>query len=154
MNNSLISLKERLKLQENFPIRNIVNIYDTGIDHNIYYIVMEYVDGGTLKDYINAKGKLSYRESINYALAIASALSQAHKNNIIHRDVKPQNILLTRAKRLPKVADFGIARAITSSTMTMVDETMGSVHYLSPEQARGGYLDARSEFIFSWYIII
>ncbi len=124
---------------------HIVNIYDTGIDHNIYYIVMEYVDGGTLKDYINAKGKLSYRESINYALAIASALSQAHKNNIIHRDVKPQNILLTRAKRLPKVADFGIARAITSSTMTMVDETMGSVHYLSPEQARGGYLDARSD---------
>lgn len=124
---------------------HIVNIYDTGIDNNIYYIVMEYVDGGTLKDYINAKGKLSYRESINYALAIASALSQAHKNNIIHRDVKPQNILLTRAKRLPKVADFGIARAITSSTMTMVDETMGSVHYLSPEQARGGYLDARSD---------
>ena len=118
---------------------HIVNIYD------IYYIVMEYVDGGTLKDYINAKGKLSYRESINYALAIASALGQAHKNNIIHRDVKPQNILLTRAKRLPKVADFGIARAITSSTMTMVDETMGSVHYLSPEQARGGYLDARSD---------
>lgn len=124
---------------------HIVNIYDTGNDHDIYYIVMEYVDGGTLKDYINAKGKLSYRESINYALAIASALGQAHKNNIIHRDVKPQNILLTRAKRLPKVADFGIARAITSSTMTMVDETMGSVHYLSPEQARGGYLDARSD---------
>lgn len=124
---------------------HIVNIYDTGNDNNIYYIVMEYVDGGTLKDYINAKGKLSYRESINYALAIASALGQAHKNNIIHRDVKPQNILLTRARRLPKVADFGIARAITSSTMTMVDETMGSVHYLSPEQARGGYLDARSD---------
>jgi len=124
---------------------HIVNIYDTGNDNDIYYIVMEYVDGGTLKDYINAKGKLSYREGINYALAIASALGQAHKNNIIHRDVKPQNILLTRAKRLPKVADFGIARAISSSTMTMVDETMGSVHYLSPEQARGGYLDARSD---------
>lgn len=124
---------------------HIVNIYDTGNDNDVYYIVMEYVDGGTLKDYINARGRLSYREGINYALAIASALGQAHKNNIIHRDVKPQNILLTKQKRIPKVTDFGIARAITSSTMTMVDETMGSVHYLSPEQARGGYLDERSD---------
>ena len=100
---------------------HIVNIYDTGNDNDVYYIVMEYVDGGTLKDYINARGRLSYREGINYALAIASALGQAHKNNIIHRDVKPQNILLTKQKRIPKVTDFGIARAITSSTMTMVD---------------------------------
>lgn len=124
---------------------HIVSVFDTGYDRGLYYIVMEYVDGGTLKDYIEAKGKLSYRESINYTLAIASALGQAHKNNIIHRDVKPQNILLTRARRLPKVADFGIAKAITSSTMTMVDETMGSVHYISPEQARGGFLDERSD---------
>lgn len=124
---------------------HIVNVYDTGNDYDINYIIMEYIDGGTLKDYIDAKGKLSYRESINYALAIASALSSAHKNGIIHRDVKPHNILLTAQKRRPKVADFGIARAINSATLTMADETMGSVHYISPEQARGGFLDARSD---------
>ncbi len=124
---------------------HIVSVYDTGNEDDIYYIIMEYVDGKTLKDYIVTKGKLSYKESINYTLGIASALMLAHKNNIIHRDVKPHNILLTKAKRMPKVADFGIARGITSTTVTMTDETMGSVHYISPEQARGGFLDERSD---------
>ncbi|MCL1912967.1 MAG: Stk1 family PASTA domain-containing Ser/Thr kinase [Eubacteriaceae bacterium] len=123
---------------------NIVNVYDIGSDAGLYFIVMEFIDGKTLKGHIKAKRKLSSQETAELCLPIAQALHHAHLNNIIHRDIKPHNILLTSAI-VPKVADFGIARAITSSTITATEEALGSVHYISPEQARGGFLDARSD---------
>ncbi len=123
---------------------NIVSIYDVGVEEDIYFIIMEYVDGITLKQYLNQKGHLDYLEAIDFIILIAEALSCAHENKIIHRDIKPHNILLTK-DNIPKVADFGIARAITSSTVTMTNQTMGSVHYISPEQARGSFVDERSD---------
>ena len=123
---------------------NIVNVYDVGIQDGYYYIVMEYIDGSTLKDYIKSKKRITAEETVTIISAVASGLAHAHNNNIIHRDVKPHNILLTSSK-MAKVADFGIARAITSSTVTATEEALGSVHYISPEQARGGFLDARSD---------
>jgi len=123
---------------------NIVSVYDVGAEEHIYYIVMEYVDGITLKQYLDTKGKLDYREATHFVLDIAEALKCAHAHQIIHRDVKPHNILLNK-ELVPKVGDFGIARAITSSTITMTNQTMGSVHYISPEQARGGFVDERSD---------
>ncbi|MCL1804220.1 MAG: protein kinase, partial [Eubacteriaceae bacterium] len=123
---------------------NIVSVFDVGSEGGIYFIVMEFIDGSTLKAYIKSKKSLSAYETAEMALPIANALAHAHQNNIIHRDIKPHNILLTSTKT-PKVADFGIARAITSSTVTATDEALGSVHYISPEQARGGFLDARSD---------
>lgn len=123
---------------------HIVSVYDVGVQDNIYYIIMEYVDGITLKQYLNKKGHLDYEEATQYILEVAGALKCAHEHRIIHRDIKPHNILLTK-KLEPKVADFGIARAITSSTVTMTNQTMGSVHYISPEQARGGFVDERSD---------
>ena len=123
---------------------NIVNVYDVGIQEGYYYIVMEYIDGSTLKDYIKSKKRITAEETVTIISAVASGLAHAHNNNIIHRDVKPHNILLTSSK-MAKVADFGIARAITSSTVTATEEALGSVHYISPEQARGGFLDARSD---------
>jgi serine/threonine-protein kinase len=123
---------------------NIVNVYDVGTEGGVYYIVMEYVDGDTLKRYIKSKKHMSPKETVEMVLAIAAGLSHAHKNGIIHRDIKPHNILLTSYKT-PKIADFGIARAITSSTMSATEEALGSVHYVSPEQARGGFLDERSD---------
>lgn len=123
---------------------NIVSIYDVGVEEDIYFIIMEYVDGITLKQYLNKKGHLDYLEAIDFIVLIAEALSCAHENKIIHRDIKPHNILLTK-DNTPKVADFGIARAITSSTVTMTNQTMGSVHYISPEQARGSFVDERSD---------
>lgn len=123
---------------------NIVNIYDVGVVEEINYIVMEFVKGSTLKEHIKLKGPMKWKEVILISTQIASALDHAHKNHIIHRDIKPHNILLTEEK-LPKVADFGIARAITSSTITISEETMGSVHYISPEQARGGFVDEKSD---------
>lgn len=124
---------------------NIVDIYDVGEENGIYYIVMEYVSGGTLKDYIREKGRLSPEEAIDVSLNICSAIEHAHKNKIIHRDIKPQNILMDEDGSV-KVADFGIARAVTSATITMAgNDVMGSVHYFSPEQARGGYVDEKSD---------
>jgi serine/threonine-protein kinase len=123
---------------------NIVNVFDVGSEDNINYIVMEFIDGMTLKHDLMLKEKFESEEATKIVRDIALALSHAHKNKIIHRDVKPHNILMTK-EEVPKVADFGIARAITSSTVTMTGETMGSVHYISPEQARGGFVDERSD---------
>src|SRR6056297_1613503 len=131
---------------------NIVNIYDTGIDDNIHYIVMEYVEGTTLKEYIKNNKPLDIKESINIASQIAEALRHAHANKIIHRDIKPQNILLTKDK-VAKVGDFGIARAISEKTITNSDKSIGSVHYFSPEQARGGYVDNRTD-IYSLGVVL
>lgn len=135
---------------------NIVNIYDVGVeqkeDQEIHYIVMEYINGKTLKDIIVEKGKLSFDETVDYSIQIAEALEHAHKNHIIHRDIKPHNIMITEDGRA-KVTDFGIARAATSSTMTNTSNVIGSVHYFSPEQARGGYTDERSD-IYSLGIVM
>lgn len=129
---------------------NIASVYDVGNDGNIYYIVMEYVDGYTLKDIIKAKAPFSNEEVLGISIQIANALEIAHANNIVHRDIKPQNILVTKDGSI-KVTDFGIARATTSNTITT--DTMGSVHYFSPEQARGGYVDYKSD-IYSLGIIM
>ncbi len=123
---------------------NIVNIYDVGQDEDINYIVMEYVDGMNLKDLIKKKGALDYSYALDIAKQIAMALNQAHKNGIVHRDIKPHNILISK-DNVAKVADFGIAKATTSSTITVVGNVIGSVHYFSPEQARGGYIDKTSD---------
>ena len=135
---------------------NMVNIYDVGVEkqenREIHYIVMEYIKGGTLKELIRKKGKLSIEETLNYSNQIAYALQDAHRNNIVHRDIKPQNIMLTEDNRV-KVTDFGIARASTSSTVTTTSEALGSVHYFSPEQARGGYTDEKSD-IYSLGIVM
>lgn len=123
---------------------NIVSIYDVGQEGNIHYIVMEYVDGITLKDLITRYKKLDWKQSLKIAIQICSAIEHAHRNHIVHRDIKPHNILLTD-NLIAKVTDFGIARAVSSSTITMVGSTIGSVHYFSPEQARGGYTDEKSD---------
>lgn len=121
---------------------NIVNVYDVGEDNGIYYIVMELVEGITLKEYIQEKGRLKSDEAINIAIQIAQGLEVAHQNHTIHRDIKPQNIIVSKNGGI-KVTDFGIARAASSNTMTA--NAMGSVHYISPEQARGGFSDERSD---------
>lgn len=135
---------------------NIVNIYDVGVedreDDRIHYIVMEYIKGNTLKDIIRERGKLSVEETIDYSIQIAEALGHAHKNHIVHRDIKPHNIMVTEDGRA-KVTDFGIARAVTSSTVTNTSNVIGSVHYFSPEQARGGYTDEKSD-IYSLGIVM
>ncbi|HHX55812.1 MAG TPA: Stk1 family PASTA domain-containing Ser/Thr kinase, partial [Clostridiales bacterium] len=121
---------------------NIVNIYDVGDDGDIHFIVMELVEGITLKNYIERKGKLEIKEAVGIAIQIAKGMEVAHLNNIVHRDIKPQNIIISKEGKV-KVTDFGIAKAINSNTITA--NTMGSVHYLSPEQARGGYSDEKSD---------
>ncbi len=121
---------------------NIVNVYDVGEGDGLHYIVMELVEGITLKDYIRQKGCLSSSETIVIATQIGLGLEAAHKNKTVHRDIKPQNIIITDDGRV-KVADFGIARASNGNTITPT--AMGSVHYFSPEQARGGYVDCRSD---------
>ncbi len=123
---------------------NIVSIYDVGNEDNLYYIVMELIQGKTLKEIITEDGKLSWKWSVNIAIQIASALEVAHKNNIIHRDIKPHNIIITE-EGIAKVTDFGIAKAVSNSTITAFGTTIGSVHYFSPEHARGGYTDAKSD---------
>ncbi len=123
---------------------NIVSIFDVGQEDHVHFIVMEYIDGITLKEYVAENGALDWREATGIAIQICSAIEQAHKNHIIHRDIKPHNILLTK-EGIAKVTDFGIARAVSSSTITMVGSTIGSVHYFSPEQARGGFTDEKSD---------
>lgn len=123
---------------------NIVSIYDVGVDGDVHYIVMEYVNGITLKKYISQKGIIFWSEAVDIALQICSAIKEAHRNGIIHRDIKPHNILYTEEK-VAKVTDFGIARAASVATITMTGNTIGSVHYFSPEQARGGYIDEKSD---------
>ncbi|MGE5329049.1 MAG: Stk1 family PASTA domain-containing Ser/Thr kinase [Deltaproteobacteria bacterium] len=131
---------------------NIVSIYDVGNDNDVNYIVMEYVDGVTLKEYITEKGLVPWKTAVNIAMQICSALEHAHKNHIVHRDIKPHNIILTK-EMIAKVTDFGIARAVSSSTLTATGNTIGSVHYFSPEQARGGYTDEKSD-IYSLGIVL
>lgn len=123
---------------------NIVSIYDVGRQDDTQYIVMEYIDGITLKEYIGRNGALPWKQAVGIAIQICSAIEQAHKNHIVHRDIKPHNILITK-EGIAKVTDFGIARAVSSATITMVGSTIGSVHYFSPEQARGGFTDEKSD---------
>lgn len=124
---------------------NIVSVYDVGVDGNLYYIVMELVKGKTLKEIIiEEKGPLPWKWSVNIATQIASALEIAHRNHIIHRDIKPHNIIITE-DGVAKVTDFGIAKAVSNSTITAFGTTIGSVHYFSPEHARGGFTDEKSD---------
>ncbi|MCM1089919.1 MAG: Stk1 family PASTA domain-containing Ser/Thr kinase [Muribaculum sp.] len=121
---------------------NIVNVYDVGEENGIHYIVMELVEGITLKKYIEKKARLSYKEVVSIAIQVSMGIEAAHNNHIIHRDIKPQNIIISKDGKV-KVTDFGIAKAATSNTIT--SNVMGSVHYTSPEQARGGYSDEKSD---------
>lgn len=123
---------------------NIVSIYDVGHEDNLYFIVMELIQGKTLKQIITEDGVLPWKWSINIAIQIASALEIAHKNNIVHRDIKPHNIIITE-DGVAKVTDFGIAKAVSNSTITAFGTTIGSVHYFSPEHARGGFTDEKSD---------
>lgn len=123
---------------------NIINVYDVGKDDDIAYIVMEYVDGINLKQLIKKEGRLDEKTALNIVRQTCLALNEAHKNGIIHRDIKPHNIMINK-NGIVKVGDFGIARAASSTTMTMGGDVIGSVHYFSPEQARGGYADERSD---------
>ena len=121
---------------------NIVNVYDVGEDQGIHYIVMELIDGITLKKYVEKKGKLSVKDAVSIAIQVAQGIEAAHNNGIVHRDIKPQNIIISREGKV-KVTDFGIARAASANTIN--SNAMGSVHYISPEQARGGYIDEKSD---------
>ena len=123
---------------------NIVSVYDVGTEGNLHYIVMELVKGKTLKEIIVEDGALAWKWSVKVAMQIASALEMAHRNNIVHRDIKPHNIIITE-EGIAKVTDFGIAKAVSNSTITAFGTTIGSVHYFSPEHARGGYTDAKSD---------
>lgn len=129
---------------------NIVNIYDVGSEDSIYFIVMEYVEGVTLKTYIEKKVQLTYKEAVSIAIQVGRGIEAAHAKNIIHRDIKPQNILISTEGKA-KVTDFGIARAVSSNTISA--DVMGSVHYSSPEQARNGFVDGKSD-IYSLGIVM
>lgn len=123
---------------------NIVSVYDIGNEGDMHYIVMEYVEGITLKEYLSDNGALPCEKVIDFSIQIVSALHHAHRKGIVHRDIKPQNIIVTKDDIL-KVTDFGIARAVSTYTMKVEDGAMGTVHYCSPEQARGGYTDEKSD---------
>ena len=123
---------------------NIVSVFDVGQDDGVYYIVMELIQGKTLKEIINQDGSLPWKWSVNIAMQIAAALEAAHKNNIVHRDIKPHNIIITE-DGVAKVTDFGIAKAVSNATITAFGTTIGSVHYFSPEHAKGGFTDAKSD---------
>lgn len=129
---------------------NVVSVYDVGDEDGIHYIVMELVEGITLKKYIQKRGKISYKEAVSIAIQVAKGMEAAHSHHIVHRDIKPQNIIISKEGKV-KVTDFGIAKAATSSTIN--SSAMGSVHYISPEQARGGYSDERSD-IYSFGITL
>lgn len=142
--------KEEAQAAAGLAHPNIVNVYDVGDENGIYYIVMELVEGITLKNYIERKGRLTIKEATSIAIQVSAGLEVAHNNHIVHRDIKPQNIIISREGKV-KVTDFGIAKATTSQTTT--SSAMGSVHYASPEQARGGYVDHRSD-IYSLGIVM
>jgi len=129
---------------------NIVNIYDVGTDNGEYFIVMEYIEGITLKTYIEKKGKLTFKEATSIGIQVSRGIEAAHNKGIVHRDIKPQNIMISSEGKV-KVTDFGIARATTGNTVS--NEAMGSVHYISPEQARNGYVDQKSD-IYSLGIVM
>ena len=131
---------------------NIVNVYDVGCQDGDYYIVMEYIEGITLKKYIEAKGRLSYKEALSIAIQVGRGIAAAHEKNIIHRDIKPQNIMISTDGKV-KVTDFGIARAASTATSTISSDVIGSVHYSSPEQVRNGYVSDRSD-IYSLGIVM
>ncbi len=131
---------------------NIVSIYDVANEGDLHYIVMELIEGVTLKELIKESKKLDWKEAVEIASQIASGISQAHKNHIIHRDIKPHNIIMTKEK-VAKITDFGIAKAVTSSTINASVSTLGSVHYFSPEHARGGYTDEKSD-IYSLGVVL
>ncbi len=142
--------KEEAQAAAGLAHPNIVNVYDVGDEKGIYYIVMELVEGITLKSYIERKGYLTVKEATSIAIQVSAGLEVAHNNQIVHRDIKPQNIIISREGKV-KVTDFGIAKATTSQTTTST--AMGSVHYASPEQARGGYVDHRSD-IYSLGVVL
>lgn len=142
--------KEEAQAAAGLAHPNIVNVYDVGDENGIYYIVMELVEGITLKNYIERKGRLTIKEATSIAIQMSAGLEVAHNNQIVHRDIKPQNIIISREGKV-KVTDFGIAKATTPQTTTST--AMGSVHYASPEQARGGYVDHRSD-IYSLGIVL
>lgn len=142
--------KEEAQAAAGLAHPNIVNVYDVGDEYGIYYIVMELVEGITLKNYIERKGQLTVKEATSIAIQVSAGLEVAHNNQIVHRDIKPQNIIISREGKV-KVTDFGIAKATTSQTTTST--AMGSVHYASPEQARGGYVDHRSD-IYSLGVVL
>ena len=131
---------------------NIVSVYDVGAEGQLHYIVMEYVEGITLKDFIRDNAPLGWKRSVKIAMEIGKALEEAHKKHIVHRDIKPQNIIVTKMGAI-KVTDFGIARAATASTISVDNDVLGSVHYISPEQARGGYVDEKSD-IYSLGVVL
>ncbi|MCM2533462.1 Stk1 family PASTA domain-containing Ser/Thr kinase [Neobacillus pocheonensis] len=131
---------------------NIVNIYDVGEENELYYIVMEYVDGQTLKQYIQQNSQLRVEEAIGIMRQLTSAISDAHQNHIIHRDIKPHNILVDHNGNV-KITDFGIAMALSATSITQTNSVLGSVHYLSPEQARGGMANKKSD-IYSLGIVM
>lgn len=157
-------LKEEFASDENFVSKfkmeaqaaarlshpNIVNVYDVVDEGDLHYIVMELIEGITLKNYIEKKGFLENKEAIGIAIQVAQGIAAAHEQHIIHRDIKPQNMIISKDGTV-KVADFGIARAVSSQTMNAT--AVGSVHYISPEQARGGYCDERSD-IYSFGITL
>lgn len=148
--NFVRKFKEEAQAAAGLAHPNIVNVYDVGEEMNINYIVMELVEGITLKTYIEKKGKLTVKEATSIAIQVGAGLEIAHNNQIVHRDIKPQNIIISREGKV-KVTDFGIAKSVSSNTNTA--DAMGSVHYTSPEQARGGYSDAKSD-IYSLGIVM
>ncbi len=148
--NFVRKFKEEAQAAAGLAHPNIVNVYDVGDEQNINYIVMELVEGITLKTYIEKKGRLTVKEATSIAIQVSAGLEIAHNNQIVHRDIKPQNIIISREGTV-KVTDFGIAKSVSSNTNTA--DAMGSVHYTSPEQARGGYSDAKSD-IYSLGIVM